>query len=82
LNKQLKILFIGTYIPKECGIATSTSDLLHAVSGEYNNVDFGRKMTWENVGIEYNTVFRKVLMNYDTYPKIRNVFNIPSEPSV
>jgi glycosyltransferase involved in cell wall biosynthesis len=44
--------------------------------------DFGRKMTWENVGIEYNNVFRKVLMNYDTYPKIRNVFNIPSEPSV
>jgi len=38
LNKQLKVLFIGTYVPKECGIATFTSDLLNSVSGEYNDV--------------------------------------------
>jgi len=38
LNKQLKVLFIGTYVPKECGIATFTSDLLNSVSGENNNV--------------------------------------------
>lgn len=38
LNKQLKVLFIGTYVPKECGIATFTYDLLNSVSGEYNNV--------------------------------------------
>lgn len=38
LNKQLKVLFIGTYVPKECGIATFTSDLLHSVSGEGNGV--------------------------------------------
>jgi len=30
LNK-LRVLFIGTYIPKECGIATFTSDLLNSV---------------------------------------------------
>jgi glycosyltransferase involved in cell wall biosynthesis len=34
----LKVLFIGTYVPKECGIATFTSDLLNSVSGEYNDV--------------------------------------------
>jgi glycosyltransferase involved in cell wall biosynthesis len=38
LNKQLKVLFIGTYVPKECGIATFTSDLLNSVSGEYKDV--------------------------------------------
>jgi len=38
LNKQLKVLFIGTYFPKECGIATFTSDLLNSVSGEENDV--------------------------------------------
>jgi len=38
LSKQLKVLFIGTYVPKECGIATFTSDLLNSVSGEYKDV--------------------------------------------
>jgi glycosyltransferase involved in cell wall biosynthesis len=31
LNKQLKVLFIGTYVPKECGIATFTYDLLNSI---------------------------------------------------
>ncbi|MGA9188386.1 MAG: glycosyltransferase, partial [Methanosarcina sp.] len=38
MNRQLKVLFIGTYVPKECGIATFTSDLLNSVSGENNDV--------------------------------------------
>lgn len=38
MNKQLKVLFIGTYVPKECGIATFTSDLLNSMSGEDNSV--------------------------------------------
>jgi glycosyltransferase involved in cell wall biosynthesis len=37
LNKQMKVLFIGTYVPKECGIATFTHDLLHSVSDESIN---------------------------------------------
>ena len=36
---------------------------------------FGRKMTWENVGKEYTTVFHETLNNYTTYPKIRNIVN-------
>ena len=38
MNKKLKVLFIGTYVPKECGIATFTSDLLNSVSVEDNDV--------------------------------------------
>ena len=34
MNKQLKVLFIGTYVPKECGIATFTHDLLNSVRNE------------------------------------------------
>ena len=37
--------------------------------------DFGRKMTWKNVGKEYNIVFNKALKNYSTYPGIQNRFN-------
>jgi len=44
--------------------------------------DFGRKMTWENVGREYNAVFSRALKNYNIYPKIQNKFNFPSEPAV
>ncbi|AKB28760.1 glycosyltransferase (group I) [Methanosarcina siciliae T4/M] len=38
LNKQLKVFFIGTYVPKECGIATFTFDLLNSVSGVHDDV--------------------------------------------
>ena len=32
------VLFIGTYVPKECGIATFTYDLLNSVSGGNNDI--------------------------------------------
>jgi glycosyltransferase involved in cell wall biosynthesis len=34
LKRKLKVLFIGTYVPRKCGIATFTSDLLTSVSQE------------------------------------------------
>ena len=40
-----------------------------------NAYDFGRKMTWGNIGKEYTTVFHEALNNYITYPKIRNIVN-------
>lgn len=44
--------------------------------------NFGRKMTWENVGKEYSAIFSQVLTNYGTYPIIQNIFNLPSKPTV
>ena len=36
--------------------------------------DFGRKMTWKNVGGEYNTVFSKALEHYITSHNMQNRF--------
>ena len=44
--------------------------------------DFGRKMTWENVGREYNTIFSNALKNENTYPKIHKIFSFHSEQAV
>jgi glycosyltransferase involved in cell wall biosynthesis len=44
--------------------------------------DFGRKMTWENIGREYYVIFSKALKNYNTYSKIQNRFNLSFEPAV
>jgi glycosyltransferase involved in cell wall biosynthesis len=44
--------------------------------------DFGRKMTWENVGREYNTIFSKALKNENTYPKIHKILSFHSEQAV
>jgi glycosyltransferase involved in cell wall biosynthesis len=44
--------------------------------------DFGRKMTWENVGGAYNTIFRKALKNENTYPKIQKILSFHSEQAV
>jgi glycosyltransferase involved in cell wall biosynthesis len=44
--------------------------------------DFGRKMTWNNVGRAYNTIFSKALKNENTYPKIHKIFSFNSEQAV
>lgn len=40
--------------------------------------DFGRKMTWKNVGKEYNRVFSKALKQYNSYLGVQNRFNFLS----
>src|ERR1035437_4395559 len=40
-----------------------------------NAYNFGRKMTWKNVGKEYTAIFYKALHNYDTCSKIRDRFS-------
>ena len=35
-----RIAFLGDYLPRQCGIATFTSDLLAAVAAEYPGSEF------------------------------------------
>ncbi|HET8686585.1 MAG TPA: glycosyltransferase, partial [Methanosarcina sp.] len=42
--------------------------------------DFGRKMTWKNVGKQYNAAFKRALKNYSAYSSTSNRFNfLPSQ---
>ena len=34
-----KIAFVGTYLPRQCGIGTFTHDLCRAVAGEFPGVE-------------------------------------------
>ena len=38
MKRQFRVLFIGTYVPKECGIATFTYDLLNSISVGNNDI--------------------------------------------
>ena len=31
-----RVAFIGNYLPRQCGIATFTTDFCEAIAGEYN----------------------------------------------
>jgi hypothetical protein len=44
--------------------------------------DFGREMTWQNVGGEYNTIFSTVLRNENIDPKVQKIFSFHSEQAV
>ncbi|WP_256623099.1 glycosyltransferase family 4 protein [Methanolobus chelungpuianus] len=39
MKRKLKVLFVGTYVPRKCGIATFTSDLLNSISQENGLVE-------------------------------------------
>lgn len=39
MKRKLKVLFVGTYVPRKCGIATFTSDLFNSISQENGPVE-------------------------------------------
>src|SRR3954469_5846161 len=54
-----KIAFLGDYLPRKCGIATFTSDLLGAVAAEYpQNQCFAVPVNDLETGYEYPDVVR------------------------
>jgi glycosyltransferase involved in cell wall biosynthesis len=53
MKKPLKIVFIGSYIPRKCGIATFTYDLFKAVAGETRS-DSLRVIAMNNILEGYN----------------------------
>ncbi|WP_292464462.1 glycosyltransferase [Methanolobus sp.] len=52
MKRKLKVLFIGTYVPRKCGIATFTSDLLNSVSQE-NDLDEFKVIALNDIGENY-----------------------------
>lgn len=51
---QRKIAFIGNYLPRQCGIATFTTDLCTAVASQYPEVDcFVLPINDQNNGYDY-----------------------------
>jgi glycosyltransferase involved in cell wall biosynthesis len=74
-----KIAFLGDYLPRKCGIATFTSDLLTAVVAEYNAADcFAVPVNDIKGGYEYPEVVRFEVEEQDlaSYPRAADFLNI------
>ncbi|MDW7732509.1 MAG: glycosyltransferase [Methanolobus sp.] len=53
MKRKLRILFIGTYVPRKCGIATFTSDLLNATSKK-DEIDYCEVIALNDLGESYD----------------------------
>ena len=71
--KIQKIAFIGDHLPRKCGIATFTSDLLTAVAAEYPQTEcFAVPVNAREGGYEYMDVVR-----FEVEELQRHVWSIP-----
>jgi glycosyltransferase involved in cell wall biosynthesis len=74
-----KIAFIGDYLPRKCGIATFTSDLLTAVAAEYPQSQcFAVSVNDIEEGYEYPGVVRFEIVEQDltSYQRAADFINI------
>ena len=74
-----KIAFIGDYLPRKCGIATFTSDLLAAVAAEYPQSQcFAVSVNDIEEGYEYPAVVRFEIVEQDltSYQRAADFINI------
>jgi glycosyltransferase involved in cell wall biosynthesis len=74
-----KIAFIGDYLPRKCGIATFTSDLLTAVAAEYPQTQcFAVSVNDIEEGYEYPGVVRFEIVEQDltSYQRAADFINI------
>jgi glycosyltransferase involved in cell wall biosynthesis len=74
-----KIAFLGDYLPRKCGIATFTSDLLTAVAAEYSGAEcFAVPVNDIKSGYEYPDVVRFEIEEQDlaSYPRAADFLNI------
>lgn len=53
MERKLKVLFVGTYVPRKCGIATFTSDLLNSISQENGPVEC-KVIALNDIGEKYD----------------------------
>jgi len=74
-----KIAFVGDYLPRKCGIATFTTDLLEAVAGEYPENDcFAVPVNDIKLVYEYPDVVRFEIEEQDlsSYQRAADFINI------
>src|SRR5437762_5505972 len=74
-----KIAFLGDYLPRKCGIATFTTDLLGAVAAEYpENLCFAVPVNDIKAGYEYPDVVRFEIEEQDlpSYLRAADFLNI------
>src|ERR1700682_271375 len=81
-NRIRKIAFIGDYLPRKCGIATFTSDLLGAIAAECpKNQCFAVPVNDIEAGYEYPDVVRfeiaeQELSSYQRAADFLNINNV------
>src|SRR6266481_7679730 len=78
-SKIRKIAFLGDYLPRKCGIATFTSDLLAAVATEFpENHCFAVPVNDIEGGYEYPEVVRFEIEEQDlsSYQRAADFLNI------
>src|SRR5581483_6098236 len=78
-SKVERVAFIGTYLPRKCGIATFTSDLLAAVAAEHPESEcFSVSMNDSKEGYEYPNVVRFEIEDQDlsSYLRAADFLNI------
>ena len=74
-----RIAFLGDYLPRQCGIATFTSDLLTAVASEYPQTEcFAVPVNDREGGYEYTDVVRFEVEEQDltSYQRAADFLNI------
>ena len=74
-----KIAFLGDYLPRKCGIATFTSDLLAAVAGEHPQSEcFAVPVNDREGGYDYPDVVRFEVEEQDlsSYQRAADFLNI------
>jgi glycosyltransferase involved in cell wall biosynthesis len=79
VSKIEKIAFVGNYLPRKCGIATFTSDLLTAVATGYRQTQcFAVPVDDVAEGYEYPSVVRFVIQEQDllSYQRAADFINI------
>src|SRR5947207_13404835 len=79
MSEIRKIAFLGDYLPRKCGIATFTSDLLGAVAAEYpQNQCFAVPVNDLDTGYEYPDVVRFEIEEQDlsSYQRAADFLNI------
>ena len=71
-SKVGRVAFIGNYLPRKCGIATFTSDLLTAVAAEHPSSEcFSVSMNDIREGYEYPDVVRFEIEEQDLSSHLR-----------